>query len=425
HSAGALLLWLLLSYLALNFLTVVRPFPIGWDDLGSYLNRPRLLVSYGHLIHSMAPFQWEYLTSLGFLLFGYDSIFGAIASMMVNWAAGVLAVLAVVLFARTYLGKGTGFLAALLYYSLPLVGHFSFADMKVDNAVFAFGALAMYAAFVRFFPADAEESPPEAPASPSWKVFLAQGWQWPALAGLFAGFAFATKATAAMVVMAIVTVILGFAHWAGFAGSLFLVMFAFARLGGLNIQRLVERLGGTPQAWLMAGVPWLLLSLAAVFFFVLFLQLRGRSKPAVGALLAFIAGIGIAVAPWILNNNFQQGRIIPRLAFGLPNTLTPVIDVKGYGGGLPGQVVKSLPPELKLDPNNTACQPTGGVEELDRYWGFRRGWGHYFTLPWRSVMNIDSAGYYVTTIPALLLFPLLLLLPAFWMRKGRWLRWLF
>jgi hypothetical protein len=40
-------------------------------------------------------------------------------------------------------------------------------------------------------------------------------------------------------------------------------------------------------------------------------------------------------------------------------------------------------------------------------------------------MNLDSAGYYVTSYPALLLFPLLLLLPFFWMKQGRWLRWLF
>jgi hypothetical protein len=40
-------------------------------------------------------------------------------------------------------------------------------------------------------------------------------------------------------------------------------------------------------------------------------------------------------------------------------------------------------------------------------------------------MNLDAIGYYVTTSPALFLFPLLLLLPFFWMSRGRWLRWLF
>ncbi|MFA6039735.1 MAG: hypothetical protein WCV62_02550 [Candidatus Peribacteraceae bacterium] len=422
HTAGVLLLWLLLSYLALNFLTVVRPFPIGWDDLGSYLNRPRLLVSYGHLIHSMAPFQWEYLTSLGFLLFGYDSIFGAIASMMVNWTAGVLAVLSVILFARTYLGKGAGLLAALLYYSLPLVGHFSFADMKVDNAVFAFGALAMYAAFIRFFPAPAEEEEAPPPAT-TWRAALTQGWQWMVLAGVFVGFAFATKATAVMVIMAILVLLVGLSHWSAFIGGLFLALFILDFRGPFDIGRILAR-GGMSMPWLAASFTGLLLVCVAFFFAVAGIRRRGALLPYIGATIVFLLAVAGSVAPWILNNNIQRGNIIPRLELGMQNTLSPVIDIKGYGGGLPGQVVKSLPPELKLDRDNPACTPTGGVEELDRYWGFREGWSHYITLPWRTVMNIDSAGYYVTTIPALLLFPLLLLLPAFWQRKGRWLRWL-
>ncbi len=109
---SVLVFWLLMSYLALNFLNVVRPFPIGWDDLGSYLNRPRLMVSYGSFIFSMAPFMWEYMTSLGFLLFGYNSIFGATASMMINWMAGALAVLSIYTFAVTYMGKGRGMITA-------------------------------------------------------------------------------------------------------------------------------------------------------------------------------------------------------------------------------------------------------------------------------------------------------------------------
>lgn len=40
-------------------------------------------------------------------------------------------------------------------------------------------------------------------------------------------------------------------------------------------------------------------------------------------------------------------------------------------------------------------------------------------------MNIDAFGYYVTLIPAFLLFPLLLLLPYFWSKEARYLRFLF
>jgi hypothetical protein len=69
--------------------------------------------------------------------------------------------------------------------------------------------------------------------------------------------------------------------------------------------------------------------------------------------------------------------------------------------------VRHLPEDLQVD--RTRCRGTGKVEELDRYWGHRTGWSHYLTLPWRTVMNLDSAGYYVTTFPVLLLFPLVFL----------------
>ena len=140
-------MWFLLSYLAFNYLNVIRPFPIGWDDLGSYLNRPRLLVSYGKFVHSMQTFQWEYITSLGFLLFGYESIFGATTALIINWFQGFLAVLTVYMLGRTFMGPGRGVLAATLYYTLPMVGHFSFADMKIDNAVFVMSALSMFVVF--------------------------------------------------------------------------------------------------------------------------------------------------------------------------------------------------------------------------------------------------------------------------------------
>jgi hypothetical protein len=90
---------------------------------------------------------------------------------------------------------------------------------------------------------------------------------------------------------------------------------------------------------------------------------------------------------------------------------------------LPASIpVRYLPPELKLDYENPLCRGSARTEELDRYWGFNQGLGHYLELPWRQVMNIDTYGYYVTLMPALLLFPLVFLVPAFWERKRRWLR---
>ncbi len=417
----ALLLgFLLITYLALNFLEVVRPFPIGWDDLGSYLNRPRLLVSYGHFIHSMSSFDWTYLTSIGFLLFGYNAPFGSTASMMVNWSAGLLAVFAVFALARTFLGKKAGVLSALLYYALPLVGHFSFADMKIDNAIFFFGALGTLMLLLALAPPGEQESEYGMYGRSAGAPLLL-------LAGIFVGFAFATKVTAIMVVFALGAMLLGMlVHPLAFVGGFLLSFAVLTKQHAFSIDDILLRVTGIAPS---AGVSFWFMIVCGVLGLVCVALplLRPRGQLLLGPLrwdrravsgaarlcLAFGIGLVIAIAPWIEHNNLERGRILPILDLSAPNTLSPT----GIG-------ITDLPPELAVDLQGPSCTSTGTREELDRYWGFHSGWSLYLTLPWRTVMNMDSTGYYVTTIPALLLFPLLLLLPYFWKREGRWLRWL-
>ncbi|MDP7454281.1 MAG: glycosyltransferase family 39 protein [Candidatus Peribacteraceae bacterium] len=402
-----LLSWLLLTYVAFNFLSVIRPFPIGWDDLGSYLNRPRLMVSYGHFIFSMAPFFWEYVTSLGYLLFGYSTALGASVSMMINWSAGLLAVFAIYTFARTYLGEGKGILSALMYYTLPMVGHFSFADMKIDNAVFFMGTLSVLCVFIYLFPPEDENS--ERSNSLSWLI----------AAGIFSGFAFAIKFTAVMVFVALGAVMLGvMLHWSSLIGVAFV---SVALL--LNIGRTSERIFGEGFPVSQDVVKNVSIVIALIIFAIPSWKYRKRFKNAFLASFVFGAAIILSVAPWILHNNILQGNIIPSFEIKAPNYISPYLDPYGTSDLKEPYIVRKLSPELAVDISHPLCKPTGGVEELDRYWGFENGLGHYLTLPWRTVMNLDSTGYYVTTTFVLLLLPLLLLLPYFWMNKGKWLRW--
>jgi hypothetical protein len=422
-SPAVLLAWLLVTYLTFNFLTVIRPFPIGWDDLGSYLNRPNLLVSYGYFIHSMASFQWEYLTALGFVLFGFGSPVGATVAMLINWTEGLLAVLVVYLFGRQYLGERRGLLSALLYYSLPLVGHFSYADMKIDNAVFFMGAVSTFALFRGLLPPPMNHDVSEEHSS----LPVREKIRWMVLAGVFAGFAFGMKVTAIMVLFALIAVLPGvLLHPTAFLGALSLIIVYLFFNGALNITAIGKRIFGQNVSLETTGV-FVVLGVSCLAFSGLALFL-GRSRWRMTLLfgLVFVGSFFAAIAPWVYHNNLLRGHIIPKeLAFGAPNTTSVQLGVRSQNiTSSFGEPVRVLPPELALDPNHPACGATGTREELDRYWGFREGWGHYLSLPWRTVLNIDSAGYYVTTMPALFLFPLLLLLPYFWTRQGRWLRWM-
>ncbi|MBI3619081.1 hypothetical protein HY213_03565 [Candidatus Peregrinibacteria bacterium] len=476
YDLSILLLWLIVSYLAINFLTVVRPFPIGWDDLGSYLNRPRLLVSYGFFIFSMSQFQWEYLTSLGFLLFGYTNPFAATASMIINWTEGLLALLSVFLLANTFFGKRKGLLASLLYYSLPLVGHFSFADMKIDNAVFTMGALATFTLFTYLFDAEepqsfahvqaqADENAFGQPGRPAgrlpngqeaqptsstlasiredhgWQasqsehglpteapLLRGEGWRWLLIAGVFAGLAFSMKPTSVMVIMELIAILFGaLFHWSAFLGMVFLAFGVFARQNVFNVEGIFARMFGGAVPISQSAFMILCFVLGAACF--AYAVVRSMSRPRWRPLLSFgvfIIGILAAISPWMTYNNIQAGNLLPRFTMGAPNPLSPQFLMSGGSDtSNHGQPVKSLPPDLQINANDPSCKATGATEELDRYWGFDQGIGHYALLPWRTVLNLDSAGYYVTTSPALFLFPLLLLVPFFWMRKARWLRYLF
>jgi hypothetical protein len=422
---GALIIgWLLISYLAINFLNVVRPFPIGWDDLGKYLNQPRMMVSYGYMIPQLAVYQWEYITSLGFMLFGFDSVFGATASMMFNWLGGLLAVLSVYAFGRLYLGPKQGLLAALLYYVLPLVGHFSFADMKVDNAVFAMGAMTALAVFLALFPAADELGDSGEETDAIKETVSRNAVKWIIAAGVLGGFAFSIKVTSIMTLMALGTMLFGAAlHWSGFLGTASIAMALFTLQNRLDIKNIATRVYGSPEAIGKSVILVAFLLIGGILTaYAMYLKPRAIKRTFILAGV-FIASFAVTILPWLINNNIASGNVIPRLVFGAPNNLSPNIvigqeEVTGDGD----QVVRQLPPELRVD--TSKCVGTAREEELDRYWGFGSGWRHYLTLPWRTVMNVDSAGYYVTTFPALLFFPLLLLLPFFWMKPARWLRWL-
>lgn len=406
NSVMLVALWALLSYLFFNYINVIRPFPIGWDDLGSYLNRPRLLVSYGQFVHSMASFQWEYITSLGFLLFGFESVFGATTSLVLNWFQGVLAILVIILFGRTFIGKGKGIVSALLYYTLPLVGHFSFADMKIDNAVFAYSALGAFCLFYALFSANEEQRDRS---------------RWVLLAGGLIGLAFSIKITSIMMFMALAAVLAGATlHWTAFVSALFLVCALYVKQNTINIPRILDRLNYSAEVT-SPTVVFIVFAVVGISLLAVACYLeRSRIKTMLITAALFVAGFSVVILPWVWHNSILSGSVLPGMHLTAPNTLTPAIDMFGSKEN-PDYV---LPPELVVDRKDPHCVSSAGTEELDRYWGYQVGWGHYLTLPWRSVMNLDHAGYYVTSQPIILLFPVLLLLPFFWRKKEAWIRWL-
>lgn len=59
------LIWSFVVSVAL--INALRPMPIGWDDLGVYMNYPKIMAQTGEYILGLGMYTWQLITGTGFL----------------------------------------------------------------------------------------------------------------------------------------------------------------------------------------------------------------------------------------------------------------------------------------------------------------------------------------------------------------------
>ncbi len=130
-----LLLIVSIIFIAQNFLSILRPIPIGFDDLNVYMNNAKLMAEKGHLISGAMSYYAELFTGLGYLFKNPPLAF------LLALFSGILSIIAIYYLVNDYCCK-RGFsinssrtyaiFSTVLFYTLPLVAFPSSQDMKVD-----------------------------------------------------------------------------------------------------------------------------------------------------------------------------------------------------------------------------------------------------------------------------------------------------
>lgn len=170
--------------IAVNFVNVVRPMPIGWDDLGAYMNFPKIVAENGTL-GNLGILAWQSFTAIGFLFHSAPQAF------FLNQVGGILSLVFIVLSVRRLLSAESTkqhflhipLMMAALFYALPMIVFQQAKDMKLDPALFALSVASIFLLF------EAVRRPKEY-AKDIWKLF--------AISGFVAGIAFAIKFTTLM-----------------------------------------------------------------------------------------------------------------------------------------------------------------------------------------------------------------------------------
>jgi len=145
------LLLISLVFMANNLIELIRPYPMGFDDLNVYINNPGLMAKSGALISGAISYYWELFLSLGFILYKQTEM-----AMVLSFFGGLVTYIAIYYIVKIYCReKGLSdriqriyaSLSATLFYTFPSIVFQSSKDIKVDMASIA----VTLAAFILFW----------------------------------------------------------------------------------------------------------------------------------------------------------------------------------------------------------------------------------------------------------------------------------
>ncbi len=188
-------LFVITLVLAVNFLSIVRPLPIGWDDLGVYMNYPRLMATQGFILPGMGLASWQTVTGIGYLAGSATQAF------FLNNLGGILAAIGVWTAISGLLMRRATFLhlpsiMTAIVIATPMIIFQQAKDMKLDPALLFVSITALYTAiwYVR-------ERVIPGMQSGAFRFFTRENILWMMIIGVLTGFAFTIKLTAVMLLL--------------------------------------------------------------------------------------------------------------------------------------------------------------------------------------------------------------------------------
>lgn len=413
---GVVAFTVLLFIVGTNFWEVYRPIPIGWDDMGVYINIPNLLAQKGALMTGFQAYNWGLLESIGFTVFGADTF-----ALFISLLGGFLAMGGLFSFLRKYSNDSIALLVITLFYSSPAIVFQSSKDMKVDLALFFFSVMIFW-------------------LITKWSKAKENNY-YLILAGILTGVAFGIKYTVFLFFIAMIVMIAYhlFAIWGALAGiALGNFMAAWLKLlkyGGITVSSsfyknwqllslglfgviltllLIKELKQQKQFWLklksfflyplltvLFFSPWMIYNYHSVYGF----DLSWKKITNVGALTngqytaprldykklsSFDYNKEEVFADSEQGEMFLQNSNIPKALITDGSVKQSIVLENVEFTPFSAVQAEDLKEGLKRQAS------TGGQEELGRYVGYEDNFlQRYLTLPWKVTINKVVQGQYV------------------------------
>lgn len=295
-SQSKLIIWeffvfLAIFVLSISLISIVRPYPIWWDDLWVYMNYPHLLAEAKTAIPLWMMYSWQIFTGIGYMFNSATQAF----FLNISWLILTFFVLNSVLWNLIKSDKKTllpiPIILSVLYISLPMVMFHSTKDMKVEEWLFFLTVIALYYLYAYFQKLKSEDFK-------NISIYLML------IIWIIAGFCFSIKFTSLLLIVAILAVIT-YARlwwiWVLWYTGIFLwtfTLFNFWKFMNVNINPAWISWLET-KIWLFFLIPWLL-----VLAFSLF---KNKDKIVFyfKEILIFLLWVLVILIPWFWKNIYE------------------------------------------------------------------------------------------------------------------------
>lgn len=406
------IVWTLI--LSVSLINIMRPMPIGWDDLWAYMNIPRQFAYVWDLWFLWWMFNWQVFTGIGFMIGEPNQAF------FLNNVWWILSYILIILIVSDLLKtKSSTFinipmLVATIFISLPMVVFQQAKDMKLDPALFSFTLLILYVAYKIFFTKIYEEK-----KSIIWlNIFKKFEWKKIVVKSnnklniklifiiwILSWFVFAIKFTSLLLISAIIGVLFyTLLWWFWFLWYMWLFFAIFTKFGlwsYLNIVYPKDDIG------FINTISFIFLLIWGTFTYIsIYKYWKNNLKSVLSKLLIYILWIIIALIPWFWKNIYQAYPDINLWKILSWKTESLKVDYTNI----------YKPEELKIKEESVkdsklSVSWTTTNEDWGRYFWYEKWLNNYVKLPWNLTMQTNQWGEFTTIwwiflalLPSLLLF---------------------
>lgn len=424
--------------LSVSLISIVRPFPIWWDDLWAYMNIPHLMAQAGTIMETGWMVPWQTFTWIGYLL---NSPTQAFFLNNVGWFMSFILIVLIISdllkvniksnnindklwFIKTKTFLNIPLLMWTIFISMPMIIFQQAKDMKLDPGLFFISIIVLYLLFKTFrksysknnfflwFLDKFKKEKNSEDKINNLNYFLDNNdflsdkkvtYKLIFVIGLLAWFAFAIKLTSLLLLISVIALLfytkIGFSWFLGFLW-IFIALFTKAWLWSyMNISY------DKTDISLINTISLVAFLLGIFFIIIWFVRHKENIKKLLALVWIFILGAFIALSPWLWKNIYQA----------YPNiSVWTLLWWKSESFKFEPSKILTKDEIKKIEENKIAridSDWTVKNEDYGRYFGYEKWINNFVKLPWNLTMQKNQWGeftniwfLFLALLPVLFLF---------------------